>query len=133
MLSRFLLFWILFLSSFLSSFFSSFWFSTFCISASSFWPFQEDFGLKPFSFWENQKDLAERQREEDGEDYKFEEDEEGDKDEQKAGDHSSKELIIWFRFYFWYIKRSFMLHKKSLLVLFYILIVNIVIELKQNI
>ena len=54
---------------------------------------QEDFGLKPFSFWENPKDLAERQKEDDEEDDKNEEDEESHKDEHKAGDHSCKELI----------------------------------------
>ena len=47
-------------------------------------------------FGNSQKDLVERLKEddeEDGEDEEDEEDSKGDKDEQKAGDHSSKELI----------------------------------------
>ena len=51
---------------------------------------QKDFGLKPFSFWENQKDLAGRLKEDD-EEEREEDDEEDEKDEQKAGDYSSKE------------------------------------------
>ena len=76
-----------------SSFFSFIFFSSFGFSTSSFRFSQEDFGLKPFSFWEKAK-------EDDEEDKEDEEDEENEEGELKAGDHSSNKLILneWVKY-----------------------------------